>query len=109
MSDQSRLQKKLHSIIFGTDTPSGKLFDLFLICAILVSVTTVILDSIVALPNFYHRLFFLLEWVFTFIFTVEYFTRIYCSPIRWRYMKSFWGIVDLIAVLPSYLALFLVG
>jgi len=109
MSDQSRLQKKLHSIIFGTDTPSGKLFDLFLICAILVSVTTVILDSIVALPDFYHRLFFLLEWVFTFIFTVEYFTRIYCSPIRWRYMKSFWGIVDLIAVLPSYLALFLVG
>jgi len=109
MRDQSHLQKKLRTIIFGTDTPAGKLFDLCLICVILVSVTTIVLDSIIALPDFYHQAFFLLEWGFTIIFTVEYFTRIYCYPYRWRYIKSFWGVVDLIAVLPSYLALFLVG
>lgn len=109
MRDQSHLQKKLHTIIFGTVTPAGQLFDLVLICIILISVTTVVLDSIVALPDFYHRAFFLLEWGFTIMFTVEYLTRIYCCPYRWRYIKSFWGLVDLIAVLPSYLALFLVG
>ena len=109
MSDQSYLRKTLHSIIFGTDTPAGKLFDLWLIAAILVSVTAVILDSITTLPDSYHRLFSMMEWLFTCIFTAEYFTRIYCSPDRWRYLKSFWGLVDLIAILPSYLALFIVG
>lgn len=109
MSEQSNLQIKLRSIIFGTDTPAGKLFDVILIGAILVSVTTVALDSIASLPGFYHRLFFILEWVFTLFFTLEYLTRIYCFPKRWQYIKSFWGLVDLIAVLPSYLALFLVG
>ena len=109
MRNQSNLQIKLYTIIFGTNTPAGKLFDLCLIGVILVSVTTVVLDSIVALPDFYHQFFFLLEWVFTLIFTIEYFTRIYCFPRRWRYIRSFWGIVDLIAILPSYLALFLVG
>jgi len=109
MHDRNNFQKKLYTIIFGTITPAGKVFDLCLILAILISVTTVVLDSVTALPVLYHRLFFVLEWVFTFIFTTEYLTRIYCSPHRLRYVKSFWGIVDLIAVLPSYLALFLVG
>jgi voltage-gated potassium channel len=109
MPDQSHLRKTLHSIIFGTNSPAGKLFDLWLIAAILVSVTTVILDSVVALPDFYHRLFSVMEWFFTFIFTVEYLTRVYCHPNRWRYVKSFWGLVDLIAILPSYLTLFFVG
>jgi len=109
MHERNNFQKKLYTIIFGTITPAGKVFDLFLILAILISVTTVVLDSVTALPVLYHRIFFVLEWVFTFIFTAEYLTRIYCSPHRLRYVKSFWGIVDLIAVLPSYLALFLVG
>jgi voltage-gated potassium channel len=109
MSDQSHLRKTLNSIIFGTDTPAGKLFDLWLIAAILVSVAAVILDSIATLPSLHHRIFSMMEWLFTFIFTVEYLTRIYCCPDRWRYMKSFWGLLDLIAILPSYLALFFVG
>jgi voltage-gated potassium channel len=109
MSDQGHLRKTLHSIIFGTDTPAGKLFDLWLIAAIVISVATVILDSIITLPDFYHRLFSMMEWLFTFIFTIEYLIRIYCCPYRWRYIKSFWGLVDLLAILPSYLALFFVG
>ena len=109
MSGQNSLQKTLYSIIFGTQAPAGKLFDVILIGVILISVITVALDSISALPAPVHRVFFILEWVFTFFFTVEYLTRIYCFPKRWQYVKSFWGIVDLIAVLPSYLALFLVG
>ena len=109
MAIRNNFQKQLHVVIFGTDTPAGKLFDLCLICAILISVFTVILDSVPTLPAYCHKLFFLLEWVFTVLFTIEYILRIYCSPHRLRYMKSFFGLVDLIAILPSYLALFLVG
>lgn len=109
MANRNNLQKTLHIVIFGTDTPFGKLFDLCLILAILISVTTVVLDSVSTLQAKYHQLFFLMEWCFTIIFTAEYFARIYCSPHRFRYIKSFWGLVDLVAILPSYLALFLVG
>lgn len=109
MSDQSHLRKTLNSVIFGTTTPAGKLFDLWLIAAILVSVAIVVLDSVVALSDFYHRLFSMMEWFFTFLFTIEYLTRIYCHPNRWRYIKSFWGLIDFISILPSYLTLFFVG
>ncbi len=100
------LKEKLYRIIFGTDTPAGKRFDLLLIVAILISVTAVILDSIESWQAQYALELFYIEWFFTLIFTVEFFTRIYCSPNPKAYITSFYGIVDLLAILPTYIALF---
>jgi len=106
---RSALQEKVFEVIFGTDTPAGKMFDVLLLWAISISVLIVMLDTVQALPVHYHSLFRILEWVFTILFTVEYILRLYCVTNRKRYMFSFYGIVDLISILPSYLALFLTG
>ncbi len=102
-------RQTLSTIIFGTDTPAGKLFDMILIYSILISVTAVVLDSVEALHQSYGDWFFYLEWFFTLIFTVEYFLRIYISDRPLRYIFSFFGLVDLISIIPSYLALVIVG
>lgn len=99
------LKEHLYTIIFGTETPAGKWFDLVLITAILFSVAVVLLDSVEGLSVKHHDLLFKLEWFFTLLFTVEYILRIYISPKPWGYVKSFYGIIDLVAILPSYLAL----
>lgn len=104
---RSKLQNTLYEIIFGTETPAGKNFDIALIIAICASVFFVILDSIPSLHSSYKHQFFVIEWVFTLLFTAEYLTRLYCSPSAWRYARSFYGIVDLLSILPSYLAFFI--
>lgn len=103
----SALRAKLFEVIFGTDTTAGRRFDLILIVAILTSVALVILDSVEPLKRQYHDTFILLEWMFTLAFTVEYLVRIYCSPNPIRYMRSFYGIVDLLSIVPTYLAFFI--
>lgn len=103
--EQGTLREYLYTIIFGTETPAGKWFDLVLICAILLSVAIVLLDSVQELSAYHHNLLFRLEWFFTIVFTIEYLLRIYISPKPWGYIKSFYGVIDLIAILPSYLAL----
>ena len=105
--NQADLKTRLYDIIFGHHTPAGKGFDLILIYTILFSVLIVILDSINALSSNYGFWFRAVEWVLTIFFTLEYLIRIYCSPNRWRYVFSFYGIVDLIAILPSYISLFI--
>ena len=85
------------------------MFDLVLIYAILISVTAVVLDSVSELHLAYGRWFFYLEWFFTLLFTVEYFLRIYISARPVKYIFSFFGLVDLISVIPSYLALIVVS
>ncbi|WP_237056850.1 ion transporter [Microbulbifer sediminum] len=102
-------RKWLNEVIFGTDTPLGKGFDVFLIWAILISVLLVLLVSVQSIAGRYGELFFVLEWFFTALFTVEYLARIYCAVDRRRYIFSFYGIVDLLAILPSYLALLVTG
>ncbi len=104
---QAHLRARLYRIIFGTDTPAGQGFDIILIYVILASVLLVILDSVAAFSNPYSDIFFRLEWFFTLLFTLEYLVRIYCSPKPLRYMTSFFGIVDLLSILPSYLAFFI--
>ena len=104
---QAHLRARLYRIIFGTDTPAGQGFDIILIYVILASVLLVILDSVEAFSNPYSDIFFRLEWFFTILFTFEYLVRIYCSPKPLRYMTSFFGIVDLLSILPSYLAFFI--
>ncbi|GAB2198729.1 ion transporter [Sessilibacter sp. MAH4] len=108
-SEEQKESRKeyLYRVIFGTETPAGKAFDLFLIYSIFISVFVVIFDSISSLSENFRGYLWVLEWSFTILFTVEYILRLYCSPNRWRYMTSFYGIIDLLAILPSYLGLFL--
>ncbi|MGL6160911.1 ion transporter [Microbulbifer sp.] len=102
-------RKWLNEIIFGTETRAGRMFDVFLIWAILISVALVLLVSVRAIAVRYGELFFILEWIFTGLFTIEYLLRIYCAVNRRSYIFSFYGVVDLLAILPSYLALILTG
>ncbi len=105
--EQTPLQARLYTVIFGTDTPLGKWFDLLLICAILVSVSVIVLDSIDSFHDAYGTLFQRMEWVFTAVFTLEYLLRIWIAKNRKAYILSIYGLIDLLAILPSYLALIL--
>ena len=103
------MQRKLHEIIFEADTAAGKAFDVTLIVLILVSVLVVMLDSVIAFHEAYKGMLFWLEWAFTLVFTLEYLFRLYCIGRPFRYAVSFFGVVDLLAVVPTYLSLFLPG
>lgn len=109
MKNNNNLRKKLHEIIFEADTLAGKTFDIILLIAILFSVVVVILNSEPSLNNKYGTWFYYSEWVLTILFTIEYFLRIYTVDKPFRYMFSFFGIIDLIAIIPTYLTLFLTG
>lgn len=95
----------LYVIIFEADTKVGKLFDTVLIIAILLSLAVIMADSVQSLSNQYGRIFHVLEWGFTVLFTIEYVLRLICVRHRWRYALSFYGIVDLLAIAPTYAAL----
>ena len=104
--DLTPLQRRFYNIIFGTDSGAGRNFDIVLILVILASVAVVLLDSIPKHHGHYGQLFLQLEWMFTLLFTVEYALRLWCSPNRKHYAFSTFGIVDLLAILPTYLAFF---
>jgi len=97
---------RLHEIIFESDTPAGRLFDKVIIAAILVSVAIVVADSVPDWHVRYRTWFEAAEWFFTALFTIEYLARLASVTHQMRYARSFFGIVDLLAVLPTYLALF---
>jgi voltage-gated potassium channel len=96
-------------VIFEADTPAGRRFDVLLLIVIVASVVTVMLDSVGSIGGRYPQLFHGLEWGFTLVFTAEYLLRIACVERRTRYLRSFFGVVDLLAVLPTYLALLFPG
>ena len=100
---------RLHEIIFEADTPAGKLFDVALLWAILLSVVTVVLDSVSSISAQYGVLLRALEWFFTVLFTVEYALRIASVDRPARYVTSFFGLVDLVSILPTYLSFFIAG
>jgi len=100
-----RLREHLYRIIFGTDTRAGRLFDLVLIYTILLSVIAVMLDSIASINARYGVELYYLEWFFTLLFTVEYGVRIYISEKPLRYIFSFYGLVDLLSIIPTYVAI----
>lgn len=102
-------RETLYTVIFGHDTRAGRTFDVVLIVAILASVLAVILDSVAAIHDRYGGLLFALEWFFTILFTVEYILRLLCFPKPWRYAISFFGMVDLLAILPTYLSALVPG
>ena len=100
---------KVYTVIFEADTRAGRLFDLVLIGLILASVGVVMLDSIAEVHARYSALFNVLEWVFTIAFTVEYIARLACVRRPLRYAQSGFGIIDLLALLPTYLAILVPG
>ena len=102
-------RRRAFVVIFESDTPAGRLFDIILLWAIVASVTVVMLDSVAAISRHFGLLFDILEWGFTLLFTVEYIARLWCVERPVRYARSFFGLVDLISVLPTYLALFVPG
>jgi voltage-gated potassium channel len=104
---QTPLQQRFYEVIFGTETPAGKWFDIVLILVILASVAVIMLDSIPKLHAHYGPLYLQIEWVFTGLFTIEYLVRIWCTPNRRGYMLSVYGLIDLLALLPTYLSLLL--
>ena len=99
------LQDKFYNIIFGTESTAGRWFDICLIAAILTSVMVILLDSIEALHPRHGESYRQIEWLFTLFFTLEYMVRIWCTPNRRAYVFSVYGIVDFLAILPSYVAL----
>lgn len=105
-AQQSPTQRRLYTIIFEADTRAGRLFDEVLIAAILLSLLVVILDSVESVAQAHHDTLSVLEWFFTLLFTAEYLARLWCAPNPWGYARSFFGVVDLLAILPTYLALF---
>ena len=105
----SPTRARLYEIIFETTTPAGKVFDVILLITILFSVFIAMLESVVGMQSRYGSLFYALEWVFTILFTIEYLFRLSCVLKPLKYATSFFGVVDLLAVIPTYLSLFIVG
>ena len=105
----STFKDQIKLIIFGTDTRAGKLFDVVLIITIVLSIITVLLDSVVEYNQQYGRIFSIAEWTFTIMFTVEYLLRIFSIRRAFSYIFSFFGIIDLLAILPTYLSLLMPG
>ncbi len=102
-------RKKSFEIIFEADTPAGKWFDIVLIICILLSVIVVMLDSVSSIGTKYGKFLYALEWFFTILFTAEYIMRLICVGRPIRYAVSFFGIVDLLAILPTYMSLIFFG
>ena len=110
MADDSKsLKAGLHEIIFEADTPAGKAFDVALLLLIVLSVIAVMLESTASIATRYGNVLRTFEWVITIIFTIEYILRLYCVGKPAQYARSFFGIVDLLAILPSYVSLIIPG
>lgn len=107
--NQKSWRQKLHEIIYEADTPMGKLFDIVLLFLILLSVILVMLESVQAIDVKYHDLLYLSEWIITIFFTIEYIARVVVVKKPFRYIFSFYGIIDLLSTIPLYLSMILVG
>lgn len=108
-NNRTSWQEKLHSVIFEAETPAGKLFDVLLIVSILASIIVVMLDSVSVISERYDQQLNFLEWFFTLLFTVEYILRLLCVGRPLSYATSFYGIVDLLAIIPTYLSVLIPG
>lgn len=104
--DHKTWRDQLYVIVFQADTPAGRRFDKALLLIILASLLVVIIDSVESVHREYADVFAWIEWGFTFIFAVEYLLRLYCSPKPLRYAFSFYGLVDLLAIVPGILAIY---
>ena len=103
------IRQRWYEIIFEADTQAGRNFNIILLIAILASVTTIVLESVESIRNDYGSWLRGLEWLFTIVFTLEYVARIWTVNNRKKYILSFFGIIDLLAILPVYLTIFFSG
>ncbi len=108
-SKLDKFRQRIYIIIYGVNTPAGKAFDVALLIAILLSVFTIMAETVEGIDDIYHTELLILEWVFTIIFTLEYALRIFVSKKPLKYIFSFYGIIDLLSILPMFLSLFLYG
>lgn len=106
---ENPFRERLYQVIFEADTPAGKTFDVALLIAILLSVVVVMLETTNTFGAKNHNLLLAIEWILTVFFTIEYALRLYCVYKPVKYATSFFGIVDLLAILPTYLSLFIIG
>ena len=100
---------KIHEVIFEADTPAGKFFDVALLIFIIGSVVAALLESVPSFVNRFSNIFYIFEWVFTIFFTIEYGLRLYTTLKPIKYATSFYGIIDLLAILPTYISIFFAG
>ena len=103
------MRKRLYNIIFEHDTKAGRIFDIILLWLILLSVAVVIIESIPQYHTNFFSEFYMIEWAFTVLFSIEYLLRIWSSPKPLKYIFSFWGLVDILAILPTYIDLMVPG
>lgn len=108
-NEKQSFKDRLHEIVFEADTPTGKTFDVTLLVFIVLSVLVVMLESVESLGGKYPDLFYYLEWGITILFTLEYLLRIWLTGKPLKYIFSFYGIVDFLAILPTYLSIFFTG
>lgn len=102
-------RQKLYIIIYGVNTPAGKAFDISLLVVILLSVFTIMLETVEGVNARFHSELVVLEWLFTILFSLEYALRIFVSKKPFKYIFSFYGIIDLLSILPMFLSLFVSG
>lgn len=106
---QKSWKDQLHEIIYEADTPSGKLFDVVLLIAILASILLVMLESVKSIDAQYHTFLNISEWIITILFTIEYVLRIITVRKPIKYITSFYGVIDLLSTIPKYLSLIFAG
>ncbi len=100
---------KLHEVIYEADTPMGKFFDVLLLILIIMSVILVMLESVQSIDAKYHSILNIGEWIITIFFTLEYISRIIAVKKPWKYIFSFYGVIDFISTIPLYLSMILAG
>ncbi len=106
---RNQIKDRIFTVVFESDTRAGKIFDITLLACILISVIVILLESIPSYNRDYAYYFRAVEWAFTIIFTIEYGLRLYSTANAFRYAKSFFGIIDLLSILPTYLSLIFAG
>jgi voltage-gated potassium channel len=102
-------RRRLHETIYESNTTAGKTFDIVLLVCIIGSIIVVSLDSVEVYQNKFGEVFYILEWIFTSLFTVEYILRLICIRRPLKYVFSLLGLIDLLAIIPSYLSIFFAG
>lgn len=107
-SNITTLRNYLREVVFGITTPIAKGFDIVVIFLIVFSIILVMLESVVSVDTQFGNIFYVFEWIITGLFTLEYIIRVWIAPKRWSYVFSFFGIIDLLSILPSFMSLFLV-
>lgn len=105
----SQHRERIHQIVFESDTPEGKLFDVVLLVMIFGSIVLLMLETVPSLQAKWGRIFDTLDWVVTIFFTIEYMMRLYCVYKPIKYATSFYGVIDIASILPAYLDIFFPG